>query len=218
MAVTINVKADFGRVQSLLNGSIRQIPFATARALTATAKDVQRAEEREIREVFDQPVPFTQRAVGITSATKQRLQAVVVLKRKQAAYLKKQIEGGGRRRKPFEAQLAKEQGQQVASAVPGAGATLNQYGNLTKAQVARLGRQAKGRKQGVFVPKPGDKLPPGVYQRQPDGKVKPVLVFTRRPAQYRKRFDFYGVARKTVRTAWQRNFATSFAQAVRTAR
>lgn len=214
----INVRADFSRAQSLLNGNIRQIPFATARALTATAKDVQRAEEREIRDVFDRPEPFTQRALGITAATKQRLSAVVFVKRKQAAYLEKQIESGARRRRPFEARLAKEQGQQIAGTVFGAGAALNQYGNLTKAQVARLGRQAKGRKQGVFVPKPGDKLAPGVYQRQPDGKVKPVLVFTRRPAQYRKRFDFYGVARNTVRNVWQRNFASSFAQAVRAAR
>ncbi len=214
----ITVKADFSKVDALLDGTIKQVPFATARALTATAKAVEAAEKAEIRQVFDNPVPFTQRGVGITPATKQKLVAVVFLKREQAAYLDAQIKGGARRRRPFEAQFSKEQGQPVPSAVPGAGATLNQFGNLTKAQIARLGRQAKGRKQNVFVPKPGDRLPPGVYQRQQDGSVKPVLVFTKAPAKYRKRFDFYGVARKTVRATWSRNFATSLRNAIRTAR
>ena len=195
MPVTINVKADFSRARALIDGTIKQVPFATARALTATAKAVELAEKAEIRQVFDNPVPFTQRGVGITPATKQKLVAVVFLKREQSAYLDAQIKGGARKRKPFEARFSKEQGQPVPSAVPGSGANLNQFGNLSKAQIERLGRQARGRKQNVFVPKPGDRLPPGVYQRQPDGKVKAVLVFTKAPAKYRKRFDFYGVAK-----------------------
>lgn len=214
----ITVKANFSRVNALLDGTIRQVPFATARALTATAKAVESAEKAEIRQVFDNPVPFTQRGVAITPATKQKLVAVVFLKRQQAAYLDAQIKGGPRKRKPFEARFNAEQGQPVPSVVPGSGAKLNQFGNLSKAQISQLGRQARGRKQNVFVPKPGDRLPPGVYRRQQDGSVKPVLVFTKAPAKYRKRFDFFGVARKTVAATWPSKFATSFRNAIRTAR
>jgi hypothetical protein len=215
--VQITVKADFSKINALLDGTIKQVPFATARALTATAKAVQKELEQEIDRVFDAPVAFTRRGVGITFATKLNLRAEVFLKRRQAAYLDAQIKGGPRKRKPFEARFNREQGQPVPSAVPGSGAKLNQFGNLSRGQIAQLARQARGGKQNVFVPKPGGRLSPGVYQRQPDGRVKAVLVFTKAPAKYRKLFDFYRVARKTVAATWSRNFATSMRNAIRTA-
>ena len=95
--LTFTVKTNVDQVLRGLEGKLReQIPFATAKALTQTAKDVQRAETAEIGKVFDRPIPFTRSAVGITSATKQSLSAKVFLKDIQAAYLKLQVEGGQR--------------------------------------------------------------------------------------------------------------------------
>lgn len=58
--LTIRVKTNVDQVMRRLQGELdRQIPFATAKALTATAKDAQTALTREINARFDRPVPFT---------------------------------------------------------------------------------------------------------------------------------------------------------------
>jgi hypothetical protein len=63
-------------------------------------------------------------------------------------------------------------------------------------------------------------LPPGVYQRFTTviGSVlKPVLIFVSK-AQYRQRFDFYGIAQKTFDARFPAEFDRAFANAMRTAR
>lgn len=214
----IKVKADFGPLRALLTGMQRQIPFATAKALTVTANDVKAAQQREMARVFDRPATFTvQYGVGITPARKTDLRSVVFLKRKQAAYLLAQIEGGTRKRKPFEAQFAKEQSGSIITAVPGRAAALNQQGNLSKATIAKLGREAKSKnKRGVFFAT----LQGGVsaiFQRK-GRTIEPLLVFTKERASYRRRFDFFGVAQKTVAANWQRNFDAALRSAIATAR
>ena len=214
----INVRADFSRVRAFVDGSIRQVPFATARALTNVARKVASAEQRAIGQVFDNPLAFTRRGVGITSATKTRLRAEVFLKRKQAAYLAAQIKGGPRRRRPFEAQFGQQTGQNVQASVPGAGAPLDSAGNLRRSTITRLGRQVAGKRGDVFEVKPGGQLTPGIYQRTAPNRITPLLIFSQQPARYSRRFDFFGVARQSVRQEWSREFARSFTSATRTAR
>ncbi|MBC2676904.1 hypothetical protein [Pseudomonas baltica] len=55
----------------------RQIPFATALALTETAKLIKSSIEDEMRAVFDRPTPFTMNALRLIPATKQKLEARV---------------------------------------------------------------------------------------------------------------------------------------------
>lgn len=214
----IKVKVDFAPIDRLLFGMQRQIPFATARALTRTANDVQAALQRDMQVVFDKPTAFTVRqGVGITPATKASLQSVVFLKRKQAAYLQAQIEGGTRRRRPFEAQFAREQSSDIKTAVPGRGASLNAQGNLSKATIAKIGREAKVKKRrGMFYVQ----LKGGVSAifKRVGRDIEPVLVFSGEPAKYRKRFDFYGIAQATVSKVWQRNFNASLEAALASAR
>ena len=57
-----------------------QIPFATAYALTKTAQAAKEDLEQEIVKVFDAPTPYTQRAIYIRPAQKNRLFAQVKLK------------------------------------------------------------------------------------------------------------------------------------------
>lgn len=136
-------------------------------------------------------------------------------------YLLPNVEGGPRRAKRLEVAL-RAVGALPSGyfAVPAAGATLDAYGNVTRGQIVQILSQLRiqlvagsnrnmsfdGRSQIVaqrraggrfFVVKPGDgKQAPGVYQREMFGRnVTPVFVFVR-SVQYRKRYDFYALARR----------------------
>lgn len=136
-------------------------------------------------------------------------------------YLLPNVEGGPRRAKRLEVAL-RAVGALPSGyfAVPAAGATLDAYGNVSRGQIVQIlsqlriqlvagsnrnmsfdarsqitaQRRAGGR---FFVVRPGEgKQQPGIYQRELFGRnVTPVFVFVR-SVQYRKRYDFYGLARR----------------------
>lgn len=216
--LTINVKTDFAPVHRMLEGLRRQAPFAIAKALTDTAADVQAGLTREISTVFEQPVRFTQQGVGITPARKDTLRAVVFLKRKQAAYLQAQIEGGSRRRKPFEARFAQTLAQQIKAALPGKAAPLTAAGNVSRAQITRLARESKRKGGKVFSVPEGGKLAPGIYERKGRRGIKPLLIFSAQPARYRRRFDFYGIGRRVIAQRFAVNAKRAMDLALATAR
>ncbi len=128
----------------------RQVPFALARALTLTAKDVRDAEKKGMA-VFDRPTAFTLNAVYLRPATKQSLQAEVWLKGDGSRdntpgrhYLLPQIEGGSRPLKRFEQRLIRA-GYMGSNerAVPGAGAQLDSFGNISRGQIVKILSQLK---------------------------------------------------------------------------
>lgn len=137
----INVRNNFPEVKAGFARAEKQMPFALARALTFTARDVKSAEEEEITGRFDRPTPFTRKSVFMQTATKQRLQARVWLKDgdRPEHYLLPQIEGGPRPRKRFEDILVRA-GYMMANerAVPGSGAVLDQYGNMSRGQIVKI--------------------------------------------------------------------------------
>ena len=122
-----------------------QIPFATAYALTKTAQAAQRDVEREINRVFDNPTPYTQRAVFIKPARKDRLFAQVKLKDESAKgipavrYLIHHVEGGQRQHKGFEQQLIRN-GLMPANmyAIPTKSAPLDRFGNVPRGIINRI--------------------------------------------------------------------------------
>ena len=127
MAITIQVKTNVDQVLGRLRGNAReQIPYATARALTMTAREVATAETAALSEHLDRPTPFTQRAIGTASASKGNLAARVFVKDIQAAYLSLQVTGGIR--------LPKRR----ALVLPGSGQRVNQYGNLPRNKLREL--------------------------------------------------------------------------------
>lgn len=148
----VDVHADLKPLQRAFIGlRAKQAPFATALALTSLAKGVQTLEGEEIIETFKSPTPFTQKAFGITSATKSRPVATVFAKDVQAEYLAPYVDGG-----------ARSLGSKKAMLVPVDVGT-NQYGNLPRNKLAQL----KG-KPGVFIgtvqTKAGKRIA-GVWQR-----------------------------------------------------
>jgi hypothetical protein len=139
--VTIDVRADFPDVKRLLGEQQRQMPFAVALALTRTAQDVRKAEQVEMRSVFDRPTPFTLNALFVKPATKATLTAEVWVKDSERPnhYLLPQIGGGDRPLKRFE-QLLVQRGLMRAGerAVPGGGATRDSYGNVSRGQIVKI--------------------------------------------------------------------------------
>ncbi len=147
----ISVQTNVKEIERALNIFVRkQVPFAAAAAMTATAKLVQQAEVKNLSHVLDNPTPFTLRSIGITAARKNNLVAKVYMRDVAASYLEP-FEFGGVHKLNGRALLnPKDIGT-------------NQYGNLPRNVMARL----KGRSDvfiGVVKTKDG-KMINGVWQR-----------------------------------------------------
>lgn len=195
------------------------MPFAVAKALTLTARDAAAAEAEAIVQVFDNPTPFTRRAAGYTPATKASLRSVIFLKDAQADYLLAQVEGGARDLKRFEQRFGAIDG--AALVMPGVKATLNQYGNISKAKILAIARDLNtgGKAKRFFKGTPrGHSLPPGIWARVNNNTaIAPIMVFAT-DAQYEKRFEFSAIAQQTVDAVFERHLLAAWDLAVRTAR
>jgi hypothetical protein len=191
-------RADFRPMTRALDDlGKKQVPFAAAGALNATAKATQDGEKRELPSIFDRPTPFTLNAIGIERATKGKLQARVFVKDRQAAYLEVQETGGTKTPKKRAFLLPR-------------GLRQNQYGNLPKGTVASARAKPttfSGTVDGV----------PGLYQRMKNGAAK-LLAFYATKASYRPRFGFKQRTLKTAKAAWPAAFRQSLAKALATAR
>lgn len=244
LKITTNFAGALRRLQALG----RQMPFAAAVALNKTAEWVETDERREMRKVFDRPTPFFLRSLRIVRATKQKLEAKVWFKdlnsvESASRIALPHIRGGRRGYKGLESRLRAVDilptGWYV---VPGGGAKINTYGNQSQGQVsatlnfvgsfreagfntsnpATLAKRKRKTGKNYFTVKPGvrSNLAPGVYERSgfAAGKaVKPIFVFVDR-ATYKKRFDFYGVGKRTVAKRFPEEANRAIALAIRTAR
>lgn len=192
-----------------LAGYEKQIPFATALALTKTAKAVEADIRKVMPRVFDRPTRFTITGTLTKPATKRNLNAFVGLKDwapkggNARDYLQPHIYAGARSPKRSEKAL-RQRGFLKSSEflVPGRDARLNKHGNITKAQVvkamsniggqrdsAQNSRRTSGR-QYFWLPGAG------IFFRQ-GGRLKSFLVIAKQP-QYRKRFDFFGLSQASA--------------------
>jgi hypothetical protein len=215
----ISVKSD---VDKALKGMSRlhkkQIPFAAALGLSMTAKKVAKVEQRMMVRKLDRPTPFTIKGVRWQGASKNdfktgRLHSRVYLMPTQAEYLRFQIEGGTRTPKD------------TAIAVPTRNVKLNRYGNLSGSQ-GRIKRllAKKNTFQGII----GDGA--GVWQRPKRGKRSrggsgtigqsglKLLVAYESSTQYQPRFDFYGIAERSVRINVGKEMDKAIARALRSAK
>lgn len=205
----------------------KQARFAAAVALTRTAQDVQREIPAALEKALDRPTTFTKNGTFVSRADRQTLQAVVGFRDRQAEYLKFQIAGGTRTPGPA--------GLKLPSAIQ-----VNDFGNIPRGLIAKLvaaARKQKGltrriatrikvsNKVDLFFGDPADvggrKFPRGIYKDVDLGgrrQLIPLIVFPNRPAKYKPRFDFKGLAERIVRDRWQRNFDQAYADALRTAR
>lgn len=119
----------------------KQVRFATAVALTRTAKLVAEAEVQEMRDVFDRPTPFTLRSIFVTGARPDAPTATVGIKndsggqRPAVSWLRWQVQGGLRTQTAYERLLVGAGAMRSDDrAVPGKGAKLDAFGNISRGQ------------------------------------------------------------------------------------
>lgn len=246
MRITLSSNIAEVRAQ-LTQFSDRRFNAAMATALTRTAVQVRDAVQAEMPRVLDRPTPYTTRQLRYVPAKADRLAAAVgfnvvnVTDERGATiafrdlgpgetpagkYLQPNIEGGARRLKRLEVALralgALPDGW---LAVPGQGAALDAYGNVSRGQVVQVLSQLRvqlvagtnrsmsgdARKQiaaqrraggRYYVVPPGKgKVQPGIYQREFVGRnITPVFIFVR-GANYKRRFDFDGVSQRLAEQA-----------------
>jgi len=103
----------------------KQVPFATAQALTSVARQIQEAERVAMKRKLENPTPFTVNAVGSTAARRDNLQAKVFVRDIAASYLEP-FEFGGQHKLNSQALLNPKN------------IKLNKYGNLTRSKMAQL--------------------------------------------------------------------------------
>ena len=215
----ISVKSDVDKALKSMRGLQRkQMPFAAALGLSMTAKKVAKVEQRMMVRELDRPTPFTIKGVRWQGANKAdfktgRLHSRVYLMPTQAEYLRYQIEGGTRTPKG------------TAIAVPTSNVKLNRYGNLAggKGRIKRL-LAKKNTFQGTI----GGVA--GVWERPKRGKRSrggsgtigqsglKLLVAYESSTQYQLRFDFYGIAQRSVRTNIGKEMDKAIARALRSAK
>lgn len=116
-----NIRELSGHLQKLQ----KQIPFATAQALTSTARKIQAAEKVALSRKLDNPTPFTVNAVGSAGARRDNLMAKVFVRDIAASYLEP-FEIGGDHKLNSQALLNPKN------------IKLNKYGNLTRNKMSQL--------------------------------------------------------------------------------
>jgi hypothetical protein len=163
-------------------------------------------------------------------------------------YLNPNVEGGTRRWKAFEKALQYVKtmvGGKLVNAilpanwyvVPGPGATLDQYGNMSRGQVNQILSQlrisvlagsnramshdpkkaiAAQRKAGgrFFVVPVGGKGKPGIYQREFYGNNITPVVFFVQSVKYKRRFPFYDMASKKAAELLPNELAQSLTEQI----
>lgn len=247
MAVDVRGVKGWAELQAAMKDfSERRAAAAMATAMTRTVKALQTTWTKELGDKLDKPTPATLKSVVVRGATAQSLQASVLVRDQVASgglapagWLLPSERGGDRLVKKFEralmAQGAMPAGTKV---VPGKGATLDGYGNVSRAQIvqviAQLGkdfspgyarviskstekRVAKAAKTGrAYVALPtgsgagNGKLAPGIYQRSGRGLV-PVFLFVK-AVQYPRRLDLVQVANAAALDLFPREAQLAVAQ------
>lgn len=213
----------------------KQLPFATALAMTKTAQDVKAEEIAVMKRVFDNPTPYALNALAVKPAKKTNLIASVAFKEfagkgtPAKRFLNPEVHGGARSQKSHERQLAPYMaGKRFTS--PAQGYARNKYGNIPGGTYTRIlshlrvnpdaaqnvtgsKRSRAKRANGEFFGIKGT----GVFERRGGRKIRPVLIFTR-PPRYTKRFPFYETAERVVKQRFNVNFEIAWQRAMATAR
>lgn len=238
--IEIKITRDIGLFKNKLNKKVKkQLPFATALALTRTAEGLMKRQKKEMRRVFNKPLPYTVNAVAFQGADKRDPKPDARVFFREFAgkgtpaykYLEPNIHGGPRRAKAHERRL-RSLGILTANGftAPGRDAPVNARGNIAGGHYTRLlaavgalggdSTTARSRRRnkgvrGYYVARKGGRAV-GI-RRHVGGQSKRILNFIGSPS-YRPRYDFYGLSDRYVKKFLPRNFRSAFRMAMRTAR
>lgn len=180
----------------------KQIPFATALALTRTAQDAREAVREVMPKRFTIRKPYVVRGVAIQKATKKRLRAIVFHRDK---YMADQEYGG--QRYP----------QRRFHVIP-LGIRKHKKQNISK---AKLPSRVKLKPTVSLVDSIKNKRDKLILQRVGRGKNvgrKTLYLLKRGRQKIKPRFGMDRTVRTTVRRRFTKNFGRAIAKALRTAR
>lgn len=125
----------------------KQIPFATAQAMTKVVRQIELAQKTAFERHLESPTPFTVKSVGSVAARKNNLTAKVFVRDTAAGYLEP-FEFGGEHKLNSQALLNPKN------------VKLNKYGNMPRNKLSQLKA-----KENVFVVN-------AVWQRKKPMKAK----------------------------------------------
>lgn len=245
-AFTIQIRDDFDKLSAYVDVIYRrQLPFALSQAANKLAKLGVSDLQEEMRRVFDKPTRWVLNGAYARTGTKNDPHGEIFVKdfggkgtgTSAEKVLNAEILGGERHLKRFERAMGYRLGD-AQYIVPGRGARLNAYGNITKGQIQKIlsalgaaettaGYQAnrtklsaKRHRNEVFfiATSHRDGKPLGVYQVVGKGRVQPVWLFTRKKPAYRSRLAFYAVIRRSVDQHRDQTIRDALDEAIRTAR
>lgn len=239
MAFAISINAETKAAKGLLAGYQKQIPYATAVALTKTAKAAQAEVIKEMPRVLDRPKPFTLNSIYIKPATKLTLSAEIGAKdfapkgNPASKFLRKPVYGGGRSHKGFENALIRAGIMRSNEyAVPGDDLRLNKYGNIPQGAISRMlshlkaspdplqnitesDRSKAKRRSSAFFYRPEFR---GVFIRTGRRAFKVFIKFVTKRPSYRKRLKFFDIIEQTAMYRFRRELILALRNAARTAR
>lgn len=214
-------------IASMTDLEKQSFPFAIWKALNDTAfQDVRPGWRDRMLQVFDRPKPLTLNAVLVKRARRNDPEAEIYLRDEAhkgtppARYLIHQVEGGSRKRKPFESLLTQAGVMEPNEfAIPGKSYPLDPFGNVPARVVTAMLSDVKGsraateystpesrrrrerrrkKRGGLYFYSRGDRgLPRGIYERIRTAfgvGVRTVFIFAT-SARYAEQFDAYEVAR-----------------------
>jgi hypothetical protein len=240
--VSISAQTNADDLQRRLNNAIaRQMPFATALALTETAKDIRTSIQGKMPRVFDRPTPFTLNAFQVVPATKVNQVAMVEYKHQgKRHYLATQVLGGQRRRAAFENRignifdddLVAFAGDTFGAIIPARGAQRDQYGNWSSGERNRVlsalqvqmdptanttdaSRRRNSRRAEYYIGRRGRVR--GVFKTQ-GGEDTLILLFVKPVPTYQPRLPLDQIAERTFQTVYRANFNVALERALATAR
>lgn len=185
----------YEKLQRIVAAAPRQFEVATQRAILHVAQGVRDAETQEMARAFDRPTRWTMGAMKVKAVDLLTIDVGVVdpdgYYKRAANYLGTQVGGGARKVKAMEKAL-----QTIGAmpkgwiAVPGAGAKIDAYGNMSVGQIRRIlswfnaGEMRAGSKQNM-TPATRDKRRAG----------------TRKTAG----FEYFVVMPRGVKNMWAKN-------------
>ena len=140
----MQIKINTQEVLDILNRVPDQAAYAAMLAINKTAGQARSEVQTEMQRVFDKPTPWVIDSLRIKYATKTNLTASLAYKDKNSVessrtMVEPHVLGGPRNYKGFEVRLM-QAGYLPAgwNAVPGAGADLDAYGNMSQGQISQL--------------------------------------------------------------------------------
>lgn len=199
MALNFTVVMKTASAERMLKGAKKQIPFAIAKALTNTAQDVQEEEGRELNRVFTIRSLWWKKnrkhGIKVKAARKTKLVAHV---HSSAYWLVDHLKGAVRT--PQHLHRAVPKSENIRRKKTGQAAKAWLPANIKNKFIIKTGRNSllfkwdKRKKQRELV-----------YLLIPRARIK-------------KRFDFYGVGKKTAKKTWKGNVQDAVKLALRTAK